>query len=102
MNLVSNAIDAMKNNGEIKIRIDKNSDERTELSVEDNGHGIDDESLKMIFSPFYTKKASNKGTGLGLYIVDNICKNHNASIKCESKINMGTKFIITFAGGNND
>ncbi|MBI1932523.1 MAG: HAMP domain-containing histidine kinase [Ignavibacteriales bacterium] len=60
--------------------------------------GIDNDSIGKIFSPFYTNKESGKGTGLGLYIVQNICKNHNAEIKCESNLDQGTTFTITFNG----
>ena len=99
LNLISNALDAINNNGELGITIKKNADDQLQLIIKDNGIGIDEESLKMIFSPFYTNKVSDKGTGLGLYIVENICKNHNATIECESQVNIGTEFKITFLGG---
>ena len=99
LNLVSNASDALKDGGEITILLQKNADENIQLIVKDNGIGIENEALDKIFSPFYTNKEADKGTGLGLYIVKNICKNHNAKIDCESKINKGTTFRITFNGG---
>ncbi|MFZ1290291.1 MAG: HAMP domain-containing sensor histidine kinase [Melioribacteraceae bacterium] len=102
LNLVSNSLDAIKVNGEIIIKICLSEENKIQLIVGDNGIGIDVESLEKIFSPFYTNKESGKGTGLGLYIVQNICKNHNAEIKCESKINEGTTFTITFIGENNN
>jgi len=97
LNLVSNALDANTEGGNIEICISKNENSQAELKIEDNGIGIDEESLKMIFSPFYTNKEKDKGTGLGLYIVENICKNHNATVKCESKVGEGTAFTITFS-----
>ncbi len=99
LNLVSNSADAINNGGEIQIIVDRNSDDKVELIVKDNGIGIEKDSLDKIFSPFYTNKEFDKGTGLGLYIVNNICKNHNAEIICESEVNKGTSFKITFNGG---
>ena len=103
LNLVSNASDAIEDGGEITIILQKDSDDNIVLMVKDTGVGIEDEALNKIFSPFYTNKEADKGTGLGLYIVKNICKNHNANIVCESKMNKGTTFKITFKGRvNND
>lgn len=101
LNLFVNAADALKENGEIKISFDI-IDENVVLKIQDNGIGISEENLDKIFSPFYTNKENDKGTGLGLYIVQNICKNHNADIQCSSKINFGTTFKITFLRGKND
>lgn len=101
LNLLSNSFDALKENGKIIIKINLSENNKIQLIVNDNGTGIDAASIEKIFSPFYTNKESGKGTGLGLYIVQNICKSHNAEIKCESKINEGTTFIITFLGENN-
>lgn len=99
LNLVSNASDAITDGGEITILLQKDSNNNIQLIVKDNGIGIETDELDKIFSPFYTNKEADKGTGLGLYIVKNICKNHNASITCESKVNNGTTFKITFNGG---
>lgn len=97
-NLVNNAIDAMKKNGKLVIQVRTNKEQQIQLRITDNGDGIDDHNKENIFSPFFTTKTGNKGTGLGLYIVNNICKNHNAEIKCESKLGLGTTFTITFLG----
>ena len=101
LNLIGNSLDAIDKKGDINIILQKNSNDKLELIVEDNGNGIDKESLEMIFSPFYTNKPADKGTGLGLYIVANICKNHNATVECHSEVNIGTKFKITFNGRDN-
>lgn len=95
-NLVNNAIDAMDEKGKLVIRLRKNEAQKIQLIISDNGEGIDEHNLEKIFTPFFTTKTGNKGTGLGLYIVRNICKNHNADIVCESKKGYGTSFIITF------
>jgi signal transduction histidine kinase len=96
INLINNAIDAMSDFGELTIIIAKNDANDCQLNVRDTGEGIDEHLLKNIFSPFYTTKAPERGTGLGLYIVRNICKNHGADIDCQSSVGEGTTFTITF------
>lgn len=95
-NLINNSIDSLSEAGEIKITLDKNEKDKVRITVSDNGHGVDSKFADQIFSPFFTTKQAGKGTGLGLYIVKNICKNHNADIVCKSNLGEGTSFIITF------
>lgn len=64
------------------------------LGVSDTGQGIDPEAMKHIFEPFYTTKGVDKGTGLGLAMVDGIVKNHRGHILCESKPGKGTCFKV--------
>ena len=64
-----------------------------EIIVEDNGSGIPKENLSKIFDPFFSTKGQ-KGTGLGLAVIWGIIDNHDGTIKVESEINVGTKFII--------
>lgn len=99
INLISNALDALPDGGDIKILLFKNDDGKLQLVVKDNGIGINEDSMSKIFSPFYTRKEPGKGTGLGLYIVQNICNSHGAEIKCDSELNIGTTFTITFREG---
>ncbi len=98
INLVNNAIDAMEKDGHLKINVSCITENRHQLIVEDDGPGIDEQTREKIFMPFFTTKNSQKGTGLGLYIVKNICNNHNAEITCESSVGQGTKFKIIFNG----
>lgn len=96
LNLLSNAIDAIENEG--KIIVASRTGDRGEiiLEIEDNGSGIPEDIRAKIFEPFFTTKEQNKGTGLGLYIVYMICEKHNATIEVSSKESVGTKFTITF------
>jgi signal transduction histidine kinase len=64
----------------------------TRISVEDSGEGIDPETLKKIFNPFFTTK--EKGSGLGLPIVKSILESHQGTIKVESRSGQGTTVII--------
>ncbi|RJP56474.1 MAG: HAMP domain-containing protein [Ignavibacteriales bacterium] len=65
-----------------------------QITIEDNGSGIPQENLSKIFDPFFSTKGQ-KGTGLGLAVIWGIIDNHDGNIKVESKVNVGTKFIIS-------
>lgn len=96
LNLVMNASESIEN-GSGLIKIKTGYDEKKNevvLSVEDNGSGMDENTLKNIFDPFFTTKRNKGGTGLGLSITYGIIKDHNGKIEVESKINQGTKFTI--------
>lgn len=96
MNILDNAVGAIQDKGDIWIRINEdNKKEHLVIEIEDNGVGMDDETARKIFNPFFTTKPVGKGTGLGLSITYKIIKNHQGDIKVESQPNMGTKFIIT-------
>ena len=65
------------------------------IEIEDNGTGMDEETRKRVFEPFYTTKPTNKGTGLGMsvsYFI--ITENHDGEMAVESTPGKGTKFII--------
>jgi signal transduction histidine kinase/tetratricopeptide (TPR) repeat protein len=93
MNLVSNAIDAIKEDGVIEIST-QISGPFCYISVKDNGGGISEEVLPNIFDPFFTTKDVGKGTGLGLSISYAIIEEHNGKIEVKSKQGEGTEFTI--------
>ena len=64
------------------------------LTFADTGSGIDDETAKRIFEPFYTTKETGKGTGLGLSIAYGILKKHNGYITCHSSPGKGSAFCL--------
>ena len=64
------------------------------LEVRDTGHGMNKKALEKIFDPYFTTKDVNKGTGLGLAVVNGIIKKHNGFIKIHSKIGHGSAFQI--------
>ena len=64
------------------------------LTVRDTGHGIDTESMKRIFEPYYTTKKTGEGTGMGLALVHGIVKSCGGDIYVESEPGKGTSFNV--------
>ena len=92
-NLVFNAIDALPDGGEIEVKVNQDSD-WVIFQVSDNGSGIKQEDLEKVFNPFYTTKAPDRGTGLGLYVVYNLVQQLRGSISVESQLGIGTAFTV--------
>lgn len=93
VNLITNAIDAMSDEGMIQIKC-LMENENLLIDFRDTGCGIDEENLEKIFNPFFTSKIPGKGTGLGLYIVYNEVSKYNGSINVTSELGKGTTFHI--------
>ncbi|WP_170940635.1 ATP-binding protein [Pseudoalteromonas sp. NBT06-2] len=93
INLFVNSSHAIENKGKIFI-FSSNDKEFVKVSIKDTGTGIKPSDLKNLFDPFFTTKAVGKGTGLGLYIVHSIIKEHNGSILVESVFGEGCEIII--------
>lgn len=86
-NLVSNAVDAVGTNGEIRFGlhgVDNGNGGRVQVVIEDNGPGIPAEHLERIFEPFFTTK-KDIGTGLGLWVTKEIVERHGGSITVTSQ-----------------
>lgn len=94
MNILSNAVHAIKDKGTITIKTEQVGDNII-VSIKDSGHGIKKENLSKIFEPFFTTKDVGKGTGLGLSISYAIISEHKGTIKVLSEVDVGTEFIIT-------
>jgi signal transduction histidine kinase len=92
LNLVQNAADAMPQGGTVTLTGDGTAT-WVQLRVQDTGSGIPAERLEQIFEPLYTTKPG--GTGLGLYIVQEIVAAHDGQITVESMEGQGTTFILT-------
>ena len=99
-NLISNALRYHNKEQEhpyLKIVVNA-TNTHAELLVEDNGQGIDDRHLDHIFTLFYRANKVTTGSGIGLYIVKDAIEKLGGTIKVESQINVGTKFIIDMPG----
>ncbi|MDA8139541.1 MAG: ATP-binding protein [Desulfobacteraceae bacterium] len=94
VNLLLNAIQAMPQGGEIKIRAGRGPQGHLRIDLADSGTGIKPEDLAHIFDPFYTTKESGAGTGLGLSIVYNIIRTHGGYIEVNSEVGKGSTFSI--------
>jgi len=93
LNLLSNALNAVKDGGKISIITSGLDENRVRVVVSDNGVGIPRENLNRIFEPFFTTKEGS-GTGLGLSITYGIVKKIGGDISVESEIGRGTSFIV--------
>ena len=98
-NLVMNSlIHAYEPNDEGVLILDFQLDgELLVFEYADNGKGITPENLSKIFEPFFTTKRGQGGTGLGLHIIYNLVSQKlQGTIKCQSQLGNGTKFLIKF------
>lgn len=93
-NLFANSLDAIDKNGHIYVTTTTH-DNIFNISIKDDGIGIDSKNLEQIFDPFFTTKPVGKGTGLGLATSYNIVKDHGGQIHVKSMPGKGTEFIIS-------
>jgi two-component system NtrC family sensor kinase len=95
INLVLNAVDAMKRKGTLTFRTYRNKRaQKAYIEVSDTGCGIPKEDLSKVFDPFFTTKGPEKGTGLGLSTSYGIIKKNGGKISIKKSTPMGTTFLI--------
>jgi two-component system NtrC family sensor kinase len=93
INLIENAVQSMKNGGELTVKACKQeSNNGFCFQVIDTGEGIPTDIIPKIFDPFFTTKEVGKGTGLGLSIIYGIIEQHGGKIKVSSEVGKGTTF----------
>lgn len=92
INLILNALEAVKEVPEPKISLSASLTDHLEIMVSDNGTGIEDEVLDKIFVPFFTTK--KKGSGIGLSLCKQIVSLHKGSLLVRSKVGQGSVFTI--------
>jgi signal transduction histidine kinase len=95
LNLVKNALAATPAGGIITVRIDRVA-ESVRLCVRDTGAGIDPTTQARLFEPFFTTRASEGGTGLGLAVVRSIADEHRAKVDVYSEPGCGAEFVVSF------
>jgi two-component system cell cycle sensor histidine kinase/response regulator CckA len=108
-NLIVNARDAISGHGNIRIDarmieqstqcaicMENAEGEFVEISVTDDGAGIEEDKIQKIFDAFFTTKEVGKGTGLGLLAVSNIIHNVGGHVTVESELGKGTVFKLLF------
>ena len=111
INLCTNSVHAMEEKGGIlsvevlKVHIaddaaldfgELNKGDYAQITVRDTGTGIDSDTQKKMFDPYYTTKETGKGTGMGLAVVQGIVLNHGGAISVHSKIHKGTSIKVLF------
>ena len=110
INLVANARDATKTDGEIRIEVGRRFVDHAELErqheaeiipgefawvrVQDHGIGMDAETVSQVFEPFFTTKAVGEGTGLGLSMVYGIVRQHGGYVMIDSQVDVGTTVTV--------
>jgi len=93
LNIVVNAIEAMEKKKGILILRTKKAGDKCIIEIEDNGAGMDDDTIQKLFEPYFTNKS--KGNGLGLTNTQNIIMSHRGKIAVKSKLGKGSLFIVT-------
>jgi two-component system NtrC family sensor kinase len=98
VNLLVNALQAMKNQGRITVETGTSQD-RARVRVSDEGPGVPPEIAGRIFEPFFTTKAEGQGTGLGLSICYRIAEEHGGTIRHEPSPGGGASFVVELPAG---
>ena len=111
LNLYNNAFHAMKDaEGVLKVTLStvkrneapenytsaSETEEYVQITVSDSGYGMSAEAVTRIFEPFFTTKGLGEGTGLGLFVVQGIVRNHKGLITVESVVDKGSTFKVYF------
>ena len=100
-NLITNAVEAIGQNGELRIRVSRGRDWKdgrtgVRVLVCDTGHGIAEDWRRHLFAPFFTTKTA-KGTGLGLWVARGVVEKHHGSIRLRTRTGgprRGTVFSV--------
>jgi signal transduction histidine kinase len=78
----------------LKVTDDNLLSDHLTIEVSDNGSGMDEETLKRIFYPFFTTKSPGKGTGLGLSVSHNLLEKIGGRLEVESEPDKGSPFKL--------
>ncbi|GFM38052.1 two-component system sensor histidine kinase NtrB [Desulfovibrio psychrotolerans] len=96
LNLLTNAVDAIEDNGTVTVTTDHAPETQgVRLMVQDTGCGIPEDKLNKLFEPFFTTKPVGKGIGIGLATCYSIVQEHEGDISITSALGEGTCFTVT-------
>jgi len=98
MNILTNAAQAIRGTGTIRIAVARGEADGIpvlRVAISDTGEGIPPEVRERITDPFFTTKGVGEGTGLGLWITDSIVRAHGGTLTCESQLGVGSTFSVT-------
>jgi signal transduction histidine kinase len=97
MNILTNAAQAIRGPGTIRIAVAAHEDSGApflRVAISDSGEGIAPDVREHITDPFFTTKGVGEGTGLGLWISDSIVRAHGGQLLCESEVGVGSTFTV--------
>ena len=94
LNLYLNAIQAMEDGGQLTIIAEPESSGMLLLQIRDTGSGIAPENMDKLFTPFFTTREKEKGTGLGLAVSHGIIERHGGKIVVQSELGKGSTFAV--------
>ncbi|MEM9352660.1 MAG: HAMP domain-containing sensor histidine kinase [Planctomycetota bacterium] len=95
LNLVTNALESVDQGGRVTVEVSSDGDGAT-IAVADNGCGMTEEVRKHLFEPFFTRRRTGQGIGLGLSITYRIVQEHRGTIEAESGgAGQGSRFVVS-------
>ncbi|MCH2595283.1 MAG: HAMP domain-containing histidine kinase [Pirellulales bacterium] len=95
LNLITNGLESLDDNGTVHVVVERQG-ALARIVVEDNGCGMTQEVTKHLFEPFFTKRRSGQGIGLGLSITYRIVEEHQGTIEATSEgTGHGSRFVVT-------
>ncbi len=102
VNLLGNAIKYSPVGSTVRMSLQRSTQQRqVHIEIEDEGIGIPEHDIPVLFQPF--RRASNvgnrPGTGLGLVVVKHVAELHKGTLKCKSEVGQGTQFTLTLPVG---
>jgi signal transduction histidine kinase len=92
LNLIANAIEATPRGGEVIVEV-RAVDESVQVVVRDTGHGMPQDTLRRLGTPFFTTR--DEGTGLGVVLARSVVAQHGGSLRYDSEPGRGTTASIT-------
>jgi len=95
LNILENALAAMSRGGRLTLHV-RGVDSLAILSISDTGKGMSDEVKRLAFEPFFTTRAGEGGSGLGLALAQEIVQRYGGTISLQSQEDVGTTFTLSF------